>query len=128
MINERICIFSDTIIKRLTADVNTFIKWQEAIGNIIHEVKMSTCDKSCEVMVVWQMCAKGDEEISIVSSSGSKDIYRVSFALENIENLTIITNDQRIANQIAALDEIVIGCELCIQKVSEDGEIEYETV
>lgn len=115
MINSRVTIFTNTDVHSLSEDINTFIKWQEAIGNIINDIKLSTCESSCEAMVIWQMSAE----------SGAIDIgepmYIVNATIEDVK-LTINTDDTRIIQQFIDMKQIIGACQ--ILALDDDGEIE----
>lgn len=114
MINNRVTIFSNTNVHSLSEDVNTFIKWQEAIGNVINDIKISTCESSCEVMVIWQISAKNG-----VFDIG-KPMYIVNATIEGVK-LTINTDDTRIIQQFIDMKQIFEDCK--ILELDDEGEI-----
>lgn len=115
MINNRVTIFSNTNTGELSRDINTFIKWQEAIGNVIHDIKLSTCDSSCEAMVIWQMCTE-----NYCADLGDL-VYKLVFSLEGVE-CSICTDDLDVIQQIIDLKNLVEN--LTVLTTNEDGDIE----
>ena len=115
MINSRVTIFTNTDVHSLSEDINTFIKWQEAIGNVINDIKLSTCESSCEAMVIWQMSAESDA-IDI-----GEPMYIVNATIEDVK-LTINTDDTRIIQQFIDMKQIIGACQ--ILALDDDGEIE----
>ena len=115
MINSRATIFTNTDVHSLSEDINTFIKWQEAIGNVINDIKLSTCESSCEAMVIWQMLAESDA-IDI-----GEPMYIVNATIEGVK-LTINTDDTRIIQQFIDMEQIIGTCQ--ILAVDDDGESE----
>ena len=116
MINNRVTIFSNTNTGELSRDINTFIKWQEAIGNAIHDIKISTCNDYCEAMVVWQMITTHDYSTDI----GCPD-YALVFKIEGVE-ISLNTDDLDIIQQIIDLKDLVEN--LTVLTTNEDGDIE----
>ena len=116
MINNRVTIFSNTNTSDLSRDINTFIKWQEAIGNVIHDIKLSTCDSSCEAMVIWQMCTDN----GYCADLGNPE-YNLSFNLEGVE-CSICTDDLDVIQQIIDLEDLIRN--LTVLTTNEDGDIE----
>lgn len=115
MINSRVTIFINTDVRSLSEDINTFIKWQEAIGNVINDIKLSTCESSCEAMVIWQMSAESSA-IDI-----GEPMYIVNATIEDVK-LTINTDDTRIIQQFIDMKQIIGACQ--ILALDDDGEIE----
>lgn len=115
MINSRVTIFTNTDVHSLSEDINTFIKWQEAIGNIINDIKVSTCESSCEAIVIWQMSAESSA-IDI-----GEPMYIVNATIEGVK-LTINTDDTRIIQQFIDMKQIIGACQ--ILALDDDGEIE----
>lgn len=116
MINNRVTIFSNTNTSELSRDINTFIKWQEAIGNVIHDIRLSTCDNSCEAMVIWQMCA----ENGYCADLGDLE-YNLAFSLEGVE-CSICTDDLDVIQQIIDLKDLIES--LTVLTTNQDGDIE----
>lgn len=115
MINSMVTIFTNTDVHSLSEDINTFIKWQEAIGNVINDIKLSTCESSCEAMVIWQMSAESDA-IDI-----GEPMYIVNATIEGVK-LTINTDDTRIIQQFIDMKQLIGACQ--ILALDDDGEIE----
>lgn len=116
MINNRVTIFSSTNTSELSKDINTFVKWQEAIGNVIHDIKLSTCDSSCEAMVIWQMCTDN----GYCADLGNPE-YNLSFSFEGVE-CSICTDDLDVIQQIIDLEYLIRN--LTVLTTNEDGDIE----
>lgn len=106
MINNRVTIFSNTDMNVLSRDINTFIKWQEAIGNVINDIKFSSCESTYEAMVIWQMVSSGNE------ADIGYPLYSAIFKLDNVRFM-ISTDDTRIIQQIIDLKELIEDCEIC---------------
>lgn len=117
MINSRVTIFTNTDVHSLSEDINTFIKWQEAIGNIINDIKLSTCESSCEAMVIWQMSA----ESNAIDIGEPMYMYIVNATIEGVK-LTINTDDTRIIQQFIDMKQIIGACQ--ILALDDDGESE----
>lgn len=115
MINSRVTFFSNENTQKLSEDVNTFIKWQEAIGNIIVDVKHSTCGTHSEVMVIWQMATRGDA-IDIDDQD-----FIANITIEGIK-LSIGTANTRIIQQFIDMKHLIGACQ--ILAMDKDGEIE----
>lgn len=118
MINSRVTIFTNTDVHSLSEDINTFIKWQEAIGNIINDIKLSTCESSCEAMVIWQMSAESGA-IDIGEFMYGVPMYIVKTTIEGVK-LTINIDDTRIIQQFIDMKQIIGACQ--ILALDDDGE------
>lgn len=101
---------SSTDMYELTKRVNSFCQLQEEIGNIVTDVKISSCDTTCEAVVIWQLIAETGVDVTIGQKTGGQ-MYDVCFVMEDVE-YTIHTERTDIVQCIIDRMDIFTGCEV----------------